>query len=47
MKTENGTVTPELRFEITKENYERAIIASSGSCLVADAIKEQYPHFPM
>ena len=35
----------ELRIEITPENYERAITANSGSCLVADAIKEQYPQF--
>jgi hypothetical protein len=45
MKTPNGTVTQELRFEITKENYERAITANSGGCLVADAFQEKYPQF--
>lgn len=37
--------TPTLTLEITKQNYDRAVQASSGSCLVADAIKEQYPNF--
>lgn len=32
-----------LKLEITEENYQRAIKANSGACLVADAIKEQYP----
>jgi hypothetical protein len=39
------TKTPTLKVEITKENYEQAIQASSGSCLVADAIKKQHPNF--
>lgn len=37
--------SPELKLEITAENYTRAVQASSGACLVADAIKEQYPKF--
>ena len=45
MKTQDGTVTTELRFEITQENYDRAITENSGSCLVADAIQEKYPQF--
>lgn len=32
-----------LKLEITEQNYQRAIKANSGACLVADAIKEQYP----
>jgi hypothetical protein len=32
-----------LNVEIKEENYERAIKANSAACLVADAIKEQYP----
>jgi hypothetical protein len=35
----------QLQLEITKENYERAVRASSAACVVADAIKEQYPKF--
>lgn len=45
MKTKDEIAGQELRFEITQENYERAITANSGGCLVADAIKEQYPQF--
>lgn len=39
------TKIPTLKIELTKKNYEQAVRASSGSCLVADAIKEQYPKF--
>ena len=35
----------ELDIQITEENYQRAITAHSGACLVADAIKEKYPQF--
>jgi hypothetical protein len=35
----------ELKVEITKENYERAVQASEGTCLVADAIRERYKEF--
>ena len=46
MSPKNHLITsPELRLEITNENYERAKIAKSGSCLVADAIRQQYPRF--
>lgn len=38
------TTSPTLKLEITKENYDEAVKASSGGCLVADAIKRQYPH---
>jgi hypothetical protein len=34
-----------IRFEITPENYKRAVTASSGACLVADAIQQQHPKF--
>jgi hypothetical protein len=30
---------------VTKENYDRAIKASSAACVVADAIKTDYPDF--
>jgi len=39
------TTSPTLQLEITKENYQNAVKASSGACLVADAIKRQYPQF--
>jgi hypothetical protein len=35
----------ELLFEITAENYNRAVTAASGACIAADAIKEAYPQF--
>lgn len=35
--------SPTLTLDITPEQYERAVKSSSGSCLVADAIKAQYP----
>lgn len=36
---------PVLQPEITEEHYNRAITGASGGCLVADAIKRQYPQF--
>jgi hypothetical protein len=36
---------PHLQLEITPENYERAVTAKSSACVVADAIREQYPRF--
>jgi hypothetical protein len=36
---------PRLEVQITPENWERAVRSSSGGCLIADAIKEQYPQF--
>jgi hypothetical protein len=46
MKTKNAARrSPKIEIIITKENYHRAIRASSGGCLVADAIKQQYPQF--
>jgi hypothetical protein len=44
-KIEEMEIGPEMKLEITKENYDRAITANSSACLVADAIKEQYPRF--
>jgi hypothetical protein len=45
MKSKNALRSPILELEITKENYDRAVIASSGACLIADDIKEKYPGF--
>jgi hypothetical protein len=36
--------SPTLEVQITPENHERAVESASGGCLIADAIKEQYPH---
>lgn len=37
--------SPTLDLQITPEQHERAIKSASGGCLIADAIKEQYPQF--
>jgi hypothetical protein len=36
--------SPTLELEITPEQYEKAVQSASGGCLIADAIKDQYPH---
>jgi hypothetical protein len=36
--------SPTLEITIGKEQRERAIKSNSGGCLIADAIKSQYPH---
>lgn len=36
--------SPTLEITITDEQYERAVQGDSGACLIADAIKKQYPH---
>jgi hypothetical protein len=36
--------SPTLELAITIEQYERAVQSNSGGCLIADAIKAQYPH---
>jgi hypothetical protein len=36
---------PRLDVQITPENWDRAVRSSSGGCLIADAIKQQYPQF--
>lgn len=36
--------SPTLEVQITPEGHERAVKSASGGCLIADAIKEQYPH---
>jgi hypothetical protein len=36
--------SPRLDLTITEEQRERAIRSNSGGCLIADAIKSQYPH---
>lgn len=38
-------ISPKLVLKITDEIRERAIQASSGGCLMADAIRTQYPRF--
>jgi hypothetical protein len=43
MKTKILKGSPVLQPVITEKNYEHAVTAASGGCLVADAIKEQYP----
>jgi hypothetical protein len=35
--------SPTLELEITAEQWDRAVRASSGGCLIADAMKVQYP----
>jgi hypothetical protein len=36
---------PRLDVEITPERWETAVTATSGGCLIADAIKSSYPQF--
>ena len=36
--------SPTLAITITDEQHERAVKSDSGACLIADAIKHQYPH---
>jgi hypothetical protein len=43
MGTHNGS--PALNLQIGEEEYERAQRSKSGGCLIADAIKRQYPQF--
>lgn len=35
--------SPTLELDITPEQHERAVESASGGCLIADAIKSQYP----
>ena len=35
--------SPTLNVRISDENYDRAVESKSGGCLIADAIKEQFP----
>lgn len=42
---EMKSISPTLNLEITKEIYDRAVRANSHACIIADAIKEQYPEF--
>ena len=39
-----SAVSPTLTLAITEENRARAIASNSGGCLIADAIKDQYPN---
>lgn len=36
--------SPTLQLTITDAQHQRAVRSNSGGCLIADAIKEQYPH---
>ena len=38
------TGSPTLQLKLAAEQHERAIRSNSGGCLIADAIKQQYPH---
>lgn len=40
----NKFSSPTLTLAITEENWEKAMRSNSGGCLVADAIKRQYPN---
>jgi hypothetical protein len=37
--------SPSIVLKLTEEGRERALASNSGGCLIADAIKEQYPAF--
>jgi hypothetical protein len=41
---QGGFTSPTLKLKITEQNWEDAVQASSGGCLIADAIKKQYPN---
>ena len=43
-KTRPSAVSPTLTLAITEQSRERAVQSNSGGCLIADAIKDQYPH---
>src|SRR4029077_12015848 len=43
MKTLHDPKSHGLRIEVTKEGYEAAVRAKSAACVIADAIKQQYP----
>lgn len=43
-RTARGPGSPVLNISIGQRQYEQAIRSNSGGCLIADAIKEQYPH---
>jgi len=45
MKTLKEGHSPTLTASITAENYEKAVSASSGACLAADAFNEKYPQY--
>src|SRR5262245_48702503 len=36
--------SPVLKLHIKEEDWDKAIESQSGGCLIADAIKKQYPH---
>lgn len=40
----NKFSSPTLNVRIAPEAYERAVKSKSGGCLIADQIKDQYPH---
>lgn len=42
--TKQKITSPTLQLNITAAQHERAVRSNSGGCLIADAIKEQYPH---
>lgn len=44
MARRNRFTSPTLEITIGQEQIDRAVRSASGGCLIADAIKEQYPH---
>ena len=44
MTKRNKVTSPTLQLTISEERHEQAVRSRSGACLIADAIKEQYPH---
>jgi hypothetical protein len=36
---------PRLEIEVTPDRWQTAVTATSGSCLIADTLKDQYPQF--
>jgi hypothetical protein len=44
MPAKGTTSSPNLALTIGEEQYQRAVAGESGACLIADAIKAQYPH---
>lgn len=40
----NKSTAPRLSVEVTADRWDRAVQSDSGGCLIADAIKDQYPH---
>ena len=44
MTKRNKVTSPTLQLTISEERHAEAVRSNSGGCLIADAIKDQYPH---